>query len=319
MRILIAGLALVLITEARGCNSQQNAKPNASVQVNAVVHFPDRPAAQIRGANIEFCSIDIPGSGPGRPMNLNLYLPAGRHEAHSLPCVLIAPAGSANHGSVIADNDRPEHLPYVRAGFAVVCYELSGALTNPSKRSHTYAEVKGPITQFMEAQGGVVNGQIAIDYVLAKVPEVSPEQLYACGHSSAAVVALDLAVADSRIRGCCAYAPLTDVETWWRDAKMERYVPGYDAFSAAHSPRHQVAHFNCPVLLFHADDDSMVPLADNQAFSDAMKAAGKKITFSRVASGDHYESMIKEGIPQGIAFMEANGAHPLKPLPKTDR
>ncbi len=124
--ILAAGLLLAAVVA--GCGRREAAKAPP---------FPARPAARAMGSGVEFYDIQIEGSGPGRPMNLNLYLPAGRHEPHSLPCVFIAPAGSGDHGSLIDESDRAEHLPYVRAGFAVAAYELSGALDNPKKRQHT--------------------------------------------------------------------------------------------------------------------------------------------------------------------------------------
>jgi dienelactone hydrolase len=302
VRISIAGL--VLGAALVGCGKREASKPPP---------FPARPVAETVKPGVEFYNIHIEGTGPGRPMNLNLYLPAGRHEPHSLPCVLIAPAGSGQHGSLIDRSDRPEHWPYVQAGFAVMAYELSGALADPKKKKHSYRELSGPIKRFLEAEGGLVNGQIAIDYVLEKVPEVDPAQLFACGHSSAAVIALNLAAGDSRIKACCAYAPPTDVEDWWADPQMEKYVPGFSEFATRHAPLRHVDKFNCPVFLFHADDDSLVAHADNQAFADAMQNAGKQITFVRVPSGDHYESMIDEGIPGGIEFMQKHGAQPLKP------
>jgi dienelactone hydrolase len=248
-------------------------------------------------------------------MELNLYLPAGQHQPKSQPCVLIAPAGSGEHGGLIEDGDRPEHEPYVRAGFAVMAYELSGAIMGEKKKSYTYGDMKGPVARFMAADGGLINGQTAIEYLLKKVPEVDPAQLFACGHSSAATVALNLARGDNRIRACCAYAPQVDVEKWWNNAEiMEKIVPGFRTFPAKHSPLRHVAEFNCPVYLFHADDDSAVPAADMEAFVKAMQTAGKKITFEHVATGDHYQSMIDQGIPGGIKFMESLGAKPLPPV-----
>jgi len=262
---------------------------------------------------VEFYDMQITGSGPGLPMEVNLYLPAGRHDAKSLPCVFIAPAGSWKHGMILGDGDRPEQIPYARAGFAVVAYELSGYLDHRNKTFFSYKELAGPVRQFMDAEGGLINGRTAIDFALQKVPEVDPNYLFACGHSSAAVVALNLAAGDPRIRTCCAYAPLTDVEAWWNDPKQEQYIPGFTAFATRQSPRRHVDAFRGPVYLFHADDDSVVPLADNQAFADEMRSAKKDITFDRVATGDHYVSMIKQGIPGGIKFMEAHGAKPLPP------
>ncbi|HSZ57090.1 MAG TPA: prolyl oligopeptidase family serine peptidase [Tepidisphaeraceae bacterium] len=314
-------IASTLLLAAIGCEKKDArtnstaAAQDAVVPVAPQVAFPDRPAARMVSPDVEFYVTRLDGAGAGLPMEVDLYLPAGRHEAKSLPCVLIAPAGTAMHGAVIDESDRAEHYPYVRAGFAVVAYELSGALDDPQKTQHIYGELVGPIRTFMKADGGLINGKIAIDYVLQKVPEVDPDQLFACGHSSAADIALNLALGDSRIHACCAYAPRTDVEAWWNDPKLEQRVPGFNAFATQKSPLRHVDAFNCPVYLFHADDDSVVPLDDNQVFADAMKAAGKQITFQRVPKGGHTDSMIQQGIPGGIKFMESNGAKPKPPVP----
>jgi hypothetical protein len=39
-----------------------------------------------------------------------------------------------------------------------------------------------------------------------------------------------------------------------------------------------------------------------------MDSAGKTVEFRRVPFGGHYNSMIREGIPQGISFFLQNGA-----------
>jgi hypothetical protein len=55
------------------------------------------------------------------------YLPERKAEDGSLPCVLVAPAGTALiNGMDLSDGDRPEQLPYARAGMVVVAYSLSG-------------------------------------------------------------------------------------------------------------------------------------------------------------------------------------------------
>jgi len=50
-----------------------------------------------------------------------------------------------------------------------------------------------------------------------------------------------------------------------------------------------------------------------------MKGAGKKITFKQVKTGNHYDSMIKEGIPAGIDFIMFQGARPVKPATSAGR
>ncbi len=315
--VLCIALAVLVV----GCDKKDGSSNSSSAGTTADnssvsdghPQFPDRPAMRTLAPGVEFCEVRITGDGAGLPMTLNLYLPAGQHAAKSLPCVLIAPAGTAFHGSVIDEGDRAEHLPYVKEGFAVMAYELSGALANPHARNHTYKDVIPPTKAFMKAEGGLVNGKIATDYILAKVPEVDPAQLFACGHSSAAVVALNFAAGDNRIRAVCAYAPRTNVEDWWNDPKMDKFIPGFKDFATRKSPLRHASSINCPVFLFHADDDSAVPLGDNQRFVAVMKGAGKKVTFKQVKTGDHYDSMIEQGIPAGIDFMMFQGARPVKP------
>jgi dienelactone hydrolase len=229
--------------------------------------------------------------------------------------VFVAPAGTRMlHGMHLSEGDTPEHLPYARAGFAVVAYELSGHFTERPRI--TLGMLAGPIRQFMAADGGLANARAAIDFVSRQVPEVDPNRLYAAGHSSAATMALNLAAADRRIRACCAYAPACDVEARWRGelAGMERLVPGVSDFAARLSPVEHVADFSCPIYLFHADNDERVDVADNQDFADALKQAGKQVTFVRIRFGGHYESMISDGIPGGIHWLEGLGAKPLPPV-----
>ncbi len=310
---LLVSLIFVRAQDATNAPAPTPSSPPPATAAQAP-EFPDLPAPRSPVPYLDFYLVQLDGQEPGRPMELNIYLPAGRHDPKSLPCVFIAPAGNGNHGGKVADDDRAEHLPYVKAGFAVVAYELSGSPDDPNKKSYTYGEMTRPVGEFVKADGGVLNGQNAIDYVLKMVPEVDPTQLYACGHSSAASVALNLVRADKRIRACCAYAPQPDYEKWLGDPKWDKFVPGYTAFLAKESPLRHAADFSCPIYLFHADDDSMVPLANEQAFADALKNAGKQVTFVRVPTGDHYQSMIDKGIPGGIAFMESLGAKPLVPV-----
>lgn len=318
-----------------GCDKRDKTAPDASMpqktspdatvaksansspsQAAATIPFPPRPVPTAGfGPNIEFYDIHLAGSRPGLPMQINVYLPKGQHNVQSLPCIFIAPAGSAMHGGMIDPTDRPEHLPYVVAGYAVVAYELSGTLERTPGKEPTEQQIINSITGFMAADGGLINGKYAIDYTLARFPEIDPKHLFACGHSSAAVVALNLARGDTRIAACCAYAPPSDVEAWWPVADIDPAVPGFAAFAKAKSPVRHIADFHCPIYLFHADDDKAVALSDNVKFAKAMEAAGKPITFDRITTGDHYQSMIRQGIPGGMRFMEHLGAkpHPAKP------
>lgn len=321
---VVAILGVVLAIRAVSRAAQRVHMTNARAvtthalpQPSHTVFGPRPPVATLPEDGVHRYNITVGGTGPAVPMRLYLYLPIGRTARHSLPCVFIAPAGSRLfHGMRLTPDDMPEHLPYVHAGFAVCAYELSGPVPS-SAGSHISDQMfAGPAQAFMRADGGVANGKVAIDYVLATVPEVDPDRLYAAGHSSAATVALDLAAADHRIRGVAAYAPVCDLQARLARAMgaLERVAPGMTVFAADASPLRHAEDFTCPVYLFHADDDTNVPLEDNQAFADALQAAHKPARFVRVATGGHHDSMIDQGIPGGIAFFQSLGARPQPPV-----
>jgi dipeptidyl aminopeptidase/acylaminoacyl peptidase len=143
-----------------------------------------------------------------------------------------------------------------------------------------------------------------------------PDQLFAAGHSSAASMALNVVAADNRFRAVAAYAPATNVVARWGDglATMNQLVPGSAELAARVSPIRHVAEISCPVFLFHADDDTNVAIQDIAVYVDALRAAGKTVTFQRVPTGGHYQSMIDQGIGGGIQFFESQGAKPLPPI-----
>jgi hypothetical protein len=166
-------------------------------------------------------------------------------------------------------------------------------------------EVVDAVRQFRDAQYGVLNGRIAIDYVLARVPAIDPGELFAAGHSSAGSVALNLAANDPRIRAVVAYAPGVDATTRFSakaKAALRGYVPIDDILAAA-SPINHINEIGCPVFLFHADDDDNVKTEEFEKLLSGLQSAGKKVTVATVPDGGHYESMINKGIDGGIKFL----------------
>ena len=53
------------------------------------------------------------------------------------------------------------------------------------------------------------------------------------------------------------------------------------------SPRNQVAEIRTPMLLVHQADDKSVPVRQSQAMRDALKAAGKAVTYVELPGSDH--------------------------------
>lgn len=267
------------------------------------------------GAQVHFVDFgSIPGNadGPGQRMKMRVYVPPGEHADHSLGCVLVAPAGSNLISGNEMDNDdyHVETLPYAEAGMVVVFYSIDGSLSNPDNPSNE--ELRGGYLKFRAARAGVVNGRNALDYALKTLPQVDPQRIYSAGHSSAAVLSLLLAAHEPRLRGCLAYAPATDVELRLQDVTqitgISLVLPAIEEFLQQSSPKTHAARINCPVFLFHARDDSNEPFQTTEAFAALLKTHGKTCEFSIAETGDHYNSMIDEGIPRGIEWMKTQSA-----------
>jgi dienelactone hydrolase len=225
-----------------------------------------------------------------------IYTPGDKKKNH--PCVLIAAAGSdLVSGMDLGEGDRAEHLPYVKAGYVVVAYDVSGAL--PAGGS---AEAEGAARRlFAKRELGIANGKAAADYALRHLP-IDPMRLYAVGHSSAATLALQFAAADSRVRGCVAYAPVPDVATHSAPV-LATVSPDLAHQVRALSPALNLESLRCPVMIFSAEDDATSPFAEVQFYAAALTKHNGDVTFIRAASGGHYDSMISQGIPEGIRWM----------------
>jgi dienelactone hydrolase len=279
--------------------------------------FPERGQSTmlVEEVNIQTYAIKLGPSGgfynpPGHGGAMYLYLPPGQHAVGSLPCVLFTGAGTdLLQGYEFLDGlreseDEKEVLPYAQAGIAVLAYELDGPAWERSEADAYRA--------FRSSCAGLVNARNALEFVLARVPEVNPRQIYAAGHSSAGTMALLFAEHEPRLAGCVAYAPCSDVQDFVSE-DMPGFVlrlramemPGLTDFIVQSSPRTHESRLNCPLFLFHADDDSNVPASESRNFAARLKALGKDVTHKTVPSGDHYDSMLQEGIPAGIEWIKA--------------
>jgi dienelactone hydrolase len=245
-------------------------------------------------------------SQPGHGGKLWLYLPGGQHAPKSLPCVLIAGAGSnLITGMDLGDGDRPEHLPHVRAGFAVLAYELDGAL--PENANQDMQAFARSSAAFLNAQAGLINARVAIEYATTQVPSIDPKRLYAVGHSSAATLALLVAENEPRIAACAAFAPAVDIRAHSpppAQSAIAQLVPGADQFFTRFNPGANESKINCPLFLFYADDDARFA-SQVRELGVRLQTAGKKVTVASVASGGHYDSMINEGVPRAIEWLKA--------------
>ncbi len=302
--LLVAGLAVL-------------GKQSVATLSPASIPAPQLPslgvANPIPGTNSTFQFLQIKqGSGPGQSMQFRVYLPATQSAPGSIPCVLLAPAGTnLLHGNPLDAGDyHDEALPYCEAGMAVVCYSLDGELTaDPSAGDRAFGlALATGYREFTAAKAGVVNGRNALEFALAKLPQVDPKRIYAAGHSSAATVSLLLAAHEERLAGAIAYAPATDLNIRIGEIAEEPSVrsilPGIRLYLRTGSPITYVDRYKCPLFVFHARDDSNEPFRNTQVFVDKLKASEAKVDFVAVDSGDHYDSMIEAGIPRAIHWIQ---------------
>jgi dipeptidyl aminopeptidase/acylaminoacyl peptidase len=305
-RRLAVILFLIAALVPAGCGKQEAAKEATNAaptsQAEANVAFPDlsEPVKLEKGVYFQEATL----MRGGIPMKVWVYLPEPAPAAQ-LPCVLIAPAGTPLYlGMDLGDGDRPEHLPYVKAGFAVVSYELDGHVPNAEAAGD--AKIIAGAKAFKNARAGLSNARAALDFALEKVPMIDPERIYAAGHSSAATLALLVASDDSRIKACVAFAPCTNVPRRLAPAMavLSKQVPGFSNFVKESSPNTHAAKIKCPVFLFHARDDRNVALNETEEFSDQLKKTNSQVTLVIAESGGHYDSMVKQGIPQAIEWLK---------------
>jgi dipeptidyl aminopeptidase/acylaminoacyl peptidase len=244
---------------------------------------------------------ELRAAGGGR---IWVYLPPDSAKAASLPCVLVPPAGSRLfHGMTLGSGDRAEHLPYVAAGFAVVSFDISG----PWAEEGTSAELTKAVSSFVKARCGVTDALAALDTALSRYPQIDPKRVAVAGHSSAATLALQIASSSTQFQACVAYAPTLDVEGRLGPkvfGVIDQLTPGGAAVVRQYSPVNRVADIHCPVFLFHAEDDASVSAESLATFRDALQRRGQSVTLVTVPSGGHYQSMIEQGIPQGIAWLQ---------------
>jgi len=276
----------------------------AKAPFQAATSLPPLGAMKSVAPGVLFGEVTLPRGE--QSSKLWVYLPE-KKPSGNLPCVLIAPAGSPMFvGMGLGDGDRPEHLPYAKAGFAVIAYELDGAMPQ-HEGEPTDAEGVRAAAEFQRADGGLKNAQDALRYALARVPNIDPNRIYVAGHSSAATVALYVASHEPRIAACAAYAPGLNVREHIGDemvSYLSQELPLYDSFIEGVSATQSCCNMKCPVFLFQADDDKTVSPTQAMQYAEQLKRGKVDVTFETVMTGGHYDSMINEGVPRAIEWFK---------------
>ncbi len=309
----VSGVALYFWASNRGSSTPISESGLQNVPIPDA--FPSLGAVEqtfASGVTTHFVRVLGDPTVAGSRMTMRVYIPAGTHVNQSLPCVLVAPVGTPLIHGVDVDPSGSYHdetLPYAEAGMVVIHYSIDGAMPASAENSDQIYLKSLPLAyqKFRNAGAGIVNGRNAVEYAIKKIAIVNPQKIYCAGHSSAGSLALLLAATEPRIRRCAAFAAAYDLESRMQeitsDVTYRMMLPGIKDFVSESSPLNHVDEFRCPLLIFHALDDSNVPLEHAEHFRQRLQRAGKDATHLRV-TGDHYTPMIETGIPAAIDFFK---------------
>jgi dipeptidyl aminopeptidase/acylaminoacyl peptidase len=230
-----------------------------------------------------------------------LYVPRKRTPE---ALVVVPPSGGTLlTAPELAASDRAEHLPYVEAGFAVISFRPSGAITGEQPRK----EIEKALAEFARARAGVVDAQRAIDLALEQVPALAGKPVFAAGHSSAANLVLALGAEEPRVRAVVAYAPVADVEAFIAGGFLERIaaqVPGALERARELAPVRLVDRLDVPVLLFQAEDDDVAPVEGTRALARRLEARQRAPRLVIVPTGGHYDAMVSAGLSTGVDWLK---------------
>lgn len=308
--LLIAMIGYGLLTAIGGDPPASAFAPEAAV-ANAGTKLipPPHPALTLPVGNGVMTGSTSYQDGlvPGGATQLQVYMPPGEHAEKSLGCVLVAPAGTnLLVGSAIDDlSYHDEALPYAEAGYLTIKYSIDGGVGD--LEAATDNEIVAGYKKFRDAHYGVINTQRAIDFA-ETYPEVDRTRIYVAGHSSAGTLALLAAVHEPRVRGCIAYAPCSDVESFHGDLQsnlaMRFLFPDLQFVCHDSSPMTYADQLKCPLFLFHAQDDSVVKISDTQSFAQQVRSHNSSVELYEVPYGEHYDSMIQQGIPRALLWLQ---------------
>ena len=224
----------------------------------------------------------MPEGRPGLSSELSVYEPAGTQHPKSLACVLFSPGGGTLVcGPRASAGDDAVCRSYAKAGLAVVVFHADGEI---DVRGAKAAEIAEASARFFAAQAGLVNARNALEFVLARMPEVDPHRIYVAGNGSAATLALLFAEHERRVAACIAYAPVIDVV-----ARFKRLAPELAENAPAGlltalertSPSGHAVKLACPVCIVEVEGETKASLDEMRTFVNQLRAAGKLVSVIR--------------------------------------
>jgi dienelactone hydrolase len=233
-----------------------------------------------------------------------------------LPCVFVAPSATAPlYGQTIDEETVVywHYINYARAGYAVIAYDIDGYIDTIDRINETTLVTQpdklviDSLKAYKASDAGVLNAKLAIDYAVARIPQIDPDAMYSVGADAGGTTALIVAATDRRIKAAIAYSPTTDVPKQYSSLveKISKAVPGYKDFIDRSSPHRNIEKMNKPIFIFHDDRSTKTSLEDTTNFVELVKKKNQSISFSHdrdkeFPSGD---DMTSTSINQAIEWL----------------
>ena len=240
-----------------------------------------------------------------RPKDRRFWLYQPKPLPQSPALVLIAPAGvNQLVGRELSADDRAEHLPYVRAGFVVMAYNLDGHVSPGASD----AQFTSALVAYKSADAGLANARAAIALAAERVPSLDTTKIFAAGRGAAGSHALLLAADEPRVKGAVVYAPATRfVGDKAAVMAIDKAISGYGTFIRRSMPENRVADVRAPLFIYQSRTDEVIRASHTQDYVERLKRHGKQVDFVTVTGGAHYEGMLSDGIPRGHTVAPSAG------------
>ncbi|MGZ3306019.1 MAG: alpha/beta hydrolase family protein [Asticcacaulis sp.] len=253
--------------------------------VKAGEKYPQIPAEWIAAKSaITYTASD------GLEIEAYLTLPPNR-EAKNLPLVMLPHGGPQARDGWELDS---EAQTYATLGYAVLQPNYRG--------SEGYGKA------FTDKGHGEIGRKMQTDLsdgvrYLVKQGMVDAKRVCIVGASYGGYAALAGPTLDPGVYNCAVdVAGLSNLKTfldWTRDFDATSDSPAYRYWTnyfgdpgryEAASPVKNVANVDVPILIVHGKDDTVVPFSQSTEMVNALKAAGKDVTFIQLESEDHWET-----------------------------
>jgi dienelactone hydrolase len=225
--------------------------------------------------------------GNDRASRFLVYLPNNPNGA-KLPCVFIAPSGTTPlYGRNLEQFQQWDYTPFISAGYAVVLYDVDGDIEHMSEVNEATLLnqpskiVTARLKAYKASDAGVLNAKLAIDYAIARIPQIDPNLIYTAGYGAGGTLSLMVAATDSRVKGAISFTPVTDLPKNFSTYidNISTAVPGYKEFIQRSSPYDNASKMTKPLFIFHNEASTVNSLEDTNKFVELASKTNSAVTY----------------------------------------